>query len=162
MDRNDLPNPTDANAVRAWLDTHRPNLGAVRRWARHITTTAGFHPGPVPPLGGPQWRTLADSDPRKLASALLAALTALEDNTPTAISKRLWKEQRDQDRAVAERLKAASVDLSQADWKSVANRPNHEELEIRRATPGPVLTFEPHVAREWTRTGTTQTKRNAA
>jgi hypothetical protein len=91
-------------------------------------------PGPVPVLGTAAWVALPDTDPRKLAAAIAPALARLIENTPAAVALRLRRELLAEDRAVANRLKAASLALSTAqDWVAAARRPTYAELERRRA-----------------------------
>lgn len=125
-----VTDPTDVNAVRAWLAVHSPNVDAVRAWATGVLADLG----PVPALGTAAWVALADTDPRKLAAALAPAVARLLENTPAAVAMRLRRELLAEDRAVAERFKAASVALSTAqDWTRAARRPSFAELERRRA-----------------------------
>ena len=62
----------------------------------------------------------------------------------------------DLDRAVAERLKAASVAISEGGrWTSYG--PTHADLERRRAEPGPLARpFDAVAARRWAATGSSR------
>ncbi len=64
----------------------------------------------------------------------------------------------DPERAVRQRLREMSYDLSQAtDWTSAAQRPSHVELERRRAEPGPRWqSFDPQAAARWVATGSSE------
>jgi hypothetical protein len=132
-----LPNPLDVGAVRAWLTDRAPAVPAVRAWTSRLL--ADFAPdGWVPALGTPAWCALNDTDPRKVAAALTPALARLVETTPAAVALRLRHELAAENRAVVNRIKAASLDLSAAqDWTHAARRPSFAELERRRADVPP-------------------------
>jgi hypothetical protein len=127
-----LPNPRDLDAVRTWLTHTQPDLTAVRAWTAPLLAAAD-RAGPMVPLGGPAWQALPDHDPRKPAALITAALARLAETTPSATALRLAREIHAENHAIADRLKAASVDLSTAqDWRVAADRPSHAELCRRR------------------------------
>jgi len=62
----------------------------------------------------------------------------------------------DPERMVAERLKAASVAISDA-TKGSWRRPSHSTLAARRAKPGPLARpFDPQTAARWVETGSSE------
>lgn len=116
--------------ARAWVTTHRADPAAVRAWAAGLLAQA-WRIGPPPPAGSPTWRALPDTDPRKLAAVVAAALAWLRESTPEAIAGRLAAELDAIDRDRIERDKAVSADLSAAnDWGACG--PTHAELQRRR------------------------------
>ncbi|SDD68126.1 hypothetical protein [Actinokineospora iranica] len=129
------PDPTDPHAIRAHLDAHRASPVAVRSWAGRMVTDRADH-GPVPPLGGPAWQALPDTDPRKLHSALIAAVAWVDENTPAAISARVWAEQVAVERATLDRLKDAARDAHTAMHRHGGFQSwiSHAELTRRRTT----------------------------
>ena len=125
----------------------------MRQWADPVLSAAR-RLGPTPIAGSPAWQQLADTDPRKLASVLRAGLAWVSDATPTAIAHRLRADLDAQDRAVADRLKAASSELAVTyPWHTIG--PTHRELCRRRAEPPrlPLPPFDPIAADRWVRTG---------
>ncbi|TDQ04799.1 hypothetical protein [Labedaea rhizosphaerae] len=134
---NQLPDPTDISSVRAWLNARHANPAAVREWARPLVVAATRH-GPIPPLGGPEWRALPDCDPRKLAALIPMALARLDESTPAAIASRLRRELDESDRLTVARLRQMSHDLSaaiaDANRGRRSARPTYAELALRRNT----------------------------
>lgn len=80
-----LPNPTNVDAVRAWLADRRRDVDAVQAWARRLLADLPL----VPALGSAEWLALAEQDPRKLAAAVRPALAHLVDSTPDVIAARM-------------------------------------------------------------------------
>ncbi|WP_367134735.1 DUF2742 domain-containing protein [Saccharothrix sp. HUAS TT1] len=88
----------DPDAVRPWNRAPEFDVDAVRRWAdpllRRAYAAAPRRPltGPhslIPRAGSPEWVALADSDPRKPAAVVLAALARLEESTAHAIARQV-------------------------------------------------------------------------
>ena len=128
-----LPCPTDLEAVRAWLDATSPDPAVVRAWAAPMLAAADQH-GETPRLGSPAWRALPDSDPRKLATVVHAALARLADTVPAAIAERLELELNETNRLALDRIRHASWDVAAA-WSELHHDgPTHAELTERRNT----------------------------
>jgi hypothetical protein len=104
---------------------------AVRLWAVPLLTRANAA-GIIPPAGSRTWCALPDTDPRKAAAVVLAALTRLQDNTPAAISARLAAQHDEIERVCRERARNASHDMSAAQAWSSAIGPTYRELARRR------------------------------
>jgi uncharacterized protein DUF2742 len=126
------PAPTDLRAVRAWLAARQPDLSAVRAWVLPLLAAANRY-GPIPDLGGPAWRDLPNSDPRKLAALIRPALAWLAESTPAATAARLRRELDDIDTVCLRRLRMASQDLSTG-FDSSTVGPSYAELVRRRNT----------------------------
>lgn len=104
---------------------------AVRLWAAALlarANTTGF----IPPAGSRTWCALPDTDPRKAAAVVLAALTRLEESTPAAISARHAAQLDEIERVCRERALSASHDMSATQAWGSAIGPSYRELERRR------------------------------
>lgn len=134
MSTRELPNPTDAAAVRRWLTEHTPDVDAVQAWATRVLGRVEAVAA-VPELGSPAWTALADTDTRKLAAALRPALAQLVGRTPAAISARLRAELDDRATAWRRSLAELHADLSQG-WHDLGYGigPSQAELVRRRTT----------------------------
>jgi len=99
------------------------------------------HGGRLVGVGEPAWWDAADEV--KLAGVLVLALA--------------WC-LHDPERAVRQRLRELSYDLSAAtDWAAASRRPSHTTLETIRTEPGPVARpFDPVAARRWVETGSSR------
>lgn len=108
----------DPEGVRPWNRAPRFDLDAVRRWAepllRRAYAAAPRRPltGPhslIPLAGSPEWIALADSDPRKPAAVVLAALARLEESTAHAIAQRVAADWADAQVGRRERARAVAT-----------------------------------------------------
>lgn len=123
------PDPTNVDAVRAWLAKRRPDVDAVRAWAHQMLADLG----PVPALGSAEWLALAEQDPRKLAAAVRPALAHLVDSTPDAIAARMRVELDAFATAWRRAHKEASAAVSRARTDlGYGIGPSHVELVRRR------------------------------
>ncbi|MBP2340199.1 hypothetical protein JOF41_006377 [Saccharothrix coeruleofusca] len=108
----------DPDGVRPWNRPPGFDLDAVRRWAEPLLTRAyaaaprrpltGPH-SLIPRAGSPEWTALADSDPRKPAAVVLAALARLEESTPHAIARRVAEDWADAQSGHRERARATAT-----------------------------------------------------
>ncbi|MFL6144342.1 MAG: DUF2742 domain-containing protein [Labedaea sp.] len=127
------PNPTDLTAIRAWLRANAPDPDAVRQWV-HRTITAR-PAGRVPLLGSPAWQALPDTDPRKHAALVHAALAHLAEHTPAAVAARLRRELDEFATSVRRMFTEADNDLRRARVElGYSTGPTHAELVRRRNT----------------------------
>lgn len=126
--------------ARAHNAEHRADPAAVRAWVAPLLDRVR-HGEAIPHAGSSAWQDLSDSDHRKLAAVVLCALSWLDENTPQAIAARLAAELDQIDRAILERQKATSTDVSATfgDQKRFCYGPGFLELELRRARPRPFL-----------------------
>src|SRR4051794_16555287 len=115
-----LPNPTDVDAVRAWLAARLPDVPAVHMWLADLPDVAAVRMwsrrlladvDSVPALGSPAWLSLSDQDPRKLAAAIPPAVAHLTAATPAAIADRLRHELDEFATAWRRALKETSADV---------------------------------------------------
>ncbi|MFC3892109.1 DUF2742 domain-containing protein [Lentzea rhizosphaerae] len=104
---------------------------AVRLWAVPLLTRAQSA-GVIPPAGSRAWCALDDTDPRKPAAVVLAALTRLEENTPAAIDARRTSRLDEIERVCRDRARSASHDMSATQAWGSAIGPSFKELERRR------------------------------
>lgn len=119
---------------------------AVHTWGAALVKRA-YATGLVPAIGSAEWIALDDTDPRKPAAAVLAALAYIAEAMPAAIAARLDAE----DREAAQRVKDAAVDLSTAGrW---GTGPTRRELEQRRNTYPPARHIDPDAVARWVATG---------
>ncbi|MDV7099705.1 DUF2742 domain-containing protein [Gordonia amicalis] len=88
----------------------------MTRWARaHLRSDS------IPTFGDAAWCALGDDDPRKLASAVRAAVAWATETAmlPAILAAQLAAD----DATVLDRIKGASLDVSSAaDWSTVATR----------------------------------------
>lgn len=83
----------------------------------------------IPRYGTSQWNALADQDPRRAASVIIAAESWRNYTSPEQVAREMAAEVL-QDRW---ELRQASLDVSRAtDWAAVAARPTQAELQQRR------------------------------
>jgi hypothetical protein len=138
---------SDTAAQPVGLD--EPELrAAVHHLVSQMVDRAREQHGPLPGIGTQRWWTAP-------ADVQLAALLVLAE---------AWLVH-DPDRAVRERLREMSHDLSDAtDWKALArHHATPGELEERRSQPGPLARdVDPHAAAHWAATGTTEAEVESA
>lgn len=103
-----------------------------------LDAAARKNAGHVPGVATPEWWQADDRT--KLAGVLILGLAWLVH---------------DPDRAVRQRLREMSWDLSAAhDWSAASRRPSHAHLVSRRAELGPMArSFDAAAARRWVATG---------
>ena len=114
-------------------------LTEVHRLVEEVVQLARAECGPIPGVRSPAWWTAP-------LAARIAAILILGEAYLVF----------DPERAVEDRLKAMSVDLSQAhDWTAAAWRPSHSGLSRRREEPGPLTGYllDPVGAAQWVATG---------
>lgn len=95
------------------------DIAAVSRWARVYLAADS-----IPTLGDATWCALADDDPRKLASAVRAAVAWATETAmlPAILAAQLATD----DAMMLDRIKGAALDVSAAaDWSTVAARLRH-------------------------------------
>lgn len=110
------------------------SFDALRQWSASRLHQA-HRVGPIPLAGSPTWRALDDTDPRKTAAVLNAALAWLYECTPAVIADRLCQELDLIDRCHADRMNAVATEVSSAaDWTKFAAGPRLRELTWRRTT----------------------------
>lgn len=121
---------------------------AVHDLVAQMVDPARARHGPLPSVGSDHWW-------RAPADVQLASLLVLAE---------AWVVY-DPERAVRERLRSLSTDLSgAADWSAIARaHVTPDGLEHRRAAPGPLArAVDPAVAARWAATGTTEAEGRTA
>lgn len=90
--------------------------------------------GTLPLYGSPEWDALADRDPRRWASVIVAAECWRDHRSPGRVSLDMRRVLAEAETLHIARLKDAAVDVSQAaDWAAIAGNPTHAELVRRRS-----------------------------
>ncbi|ACU34146.1 hypothetical protein [Actinosynnema mirum] len=88
----------DPDSQRPWNRPAHASTDPVRAWAEPLLRRAyaaarqqpaGCSHGPIPCVGSREWAALPDTDPRKPAAVVMAALARVEENTPHAIATRV-------------------------------------------------------------------------
>ena len=116
-------------------------LAEVHRIADPFVRAARTECGRVPGVGSTQW--WAASATTRIAGFLVVGEAWLVH---------------DPERAIAERFRELSHDLSGAlDWSAASRRPSAAELQLRRAEVGPgCAPFDPVAAARWAATGSSE------
>lgn len=128
---------------------HGLNIAAVHRFTRSFL--AGVRDIPV--LGSTEWCALADTDRRKIAAMIVAAMARLI--LPQDVAGEV---QRTVDGHL---LKETANAISAAEnWTAIAAEPSHAELQRRRARLGPLAgVVDRESLARWVATGSSCTGR---
>jgi hypothetical protein len=119
-----------ATAHRA-ADRRRSEERATLAWARRLIR-AGSAAGAPPRFGSSEWAALPDTDRRKVAAAVIAALCWWDDGRPSRIASRL-RDELDARALAEEQLDAEEFAALATRVRRMANSPSHAELTRRRA-----------------------------
>lgn len=90
--------------------------------------------GVAPRFGSAAWLALSADDPLRVAGVIRAAGAWVQHCSRAQVEADLREQLAAEDRAVVERIRQCSYDVSAAaDWDAVARQPTFDELARRRA-----------------------------
>lgn len=131
-----------------------PALG--RTWAQQYIDRA-TEAGPTPMFGTPEWAQLDNTDPRKVAACVTAALWFADQHTPEAIEQRADRD--DLLDRLDEKRFAMAFSASRESWGTCRS---WQELRQLRTTYTDRPPLDPDALARWVRTGSSELQEVAA